>query len=567
MTSLVRTGMQLLSNSSTPNDSRNAVRSAVTLSLRRRCSKVSLLGVVVLFLSTGVQPLAAQIRLGGAQPSNVPGASDEQASPDSPRENLREFLNAAGRGDWESAAEFLVLSRAQRARGDVVARRLSAVIEQKINLDIAMVSPLAIGDTAGGNKGVARLGVIPGVGNRQIPVEMVEQPGRNPRWAFSATTVGAVDYWFERLGNAWLRDRLPPVFMRVGPSNVYLWQWLAILVAVPALLLITWVISAVARQIVSRITARTKTDWDNLLAEHLRAPFRLWVAALVATPMLASLQLNARVSSFFTATTRIMVMIALFWAILRAIRLVQHRMENVAWVAGHTQQARTLAPLVGNLLRVTLAIVAVLVILAQLGYPVGTLLAGLGIGGIAVALAAQKTVEHLFGSVSLAADKVFRVGDWVRAGATEGSVERIGLRSTSFRTHDRTVVRIPNGRLADERIETFGERDRILLRTDIDLTYSTSPRQLNQIRKEIMAQLGEHPKISSDSLRVNVVAFSDSAIRMNVMAWFITADFPEFLGIRHDQMLGFMEIVERNGSSFAFPSRTIYQAYDDAPVT
>ena len=351
--------------------------------------------------------------------------------------------------------------------------------------------------------------------------------------------------------------------MRVGPLNVYYWQWIAIVLAVPVLLLLTWLVSAVVRQIVARITARTKTDWDNLLADHLRAPFRLWVAALIANPLLEMLELNARLSSFFFATTRVMVLLAFFWAILRAIRLVQHRMENVAWAAGHTQQARTLAPLVGNLLRVTLAIAAVLVILAQFGYPVGTLLAGLGIGGIAVALAAQKTVEHLFGSVSLAADKVFRVGDWVRAGATEGSVERIGLRSTSFRTHDRTVVRIPNGRLADERIETFGERDRILLRTDIDLTYSTTPGQLNRIRKEIMAQLGSHPKISSDSLRVNVVAFTDSAIRMNVMAWFLTADFPEFLGIRHEQMLGFMEIVERNGSSFAFPSRTIYKAEDD----
>ncbi len=565
MTSRVRAEMKLLSNSSPNNDPGTIVRTPRTNVLHRLCCKAApvLLGIIML-LSVAALPLTAQLRLGNAQTSTATGASTQMVSPDSPRENLREFLSASGRGDWETASEFLVLSRAQRDRGQVIARRLHAVIEQRLNLEIATVPSLAVGDTTEGNRGVVRLGAIGGVGNREIPVEMVEQPGRNPRWAFSATTVGAVDYWFERLGNAWLRDRLPPVFMQVGPLNVYLWQWLAILVAIPVLLLITWVISAVVRQIVTRITARTKTDWDNLLAEHLRAPFRLWIAALVAEPLLATLALNARVSSFFTATTRVMVLIALFWAMLRAIRLVQDRMENVAWAAGHTQQARTLAPLVGNLLRVTLAIAAVLVILAQFGYPVGTLLAGLGIGGIAVALAAQKTVEHLFGSVSLAADQVFRVGDWVRAGATEGSVERIGLRSTSFRTHDRTVVRIPNGRLADERIETFGERDRILLRTDIDLTYSTTPRQLNQIRKEIMAQLGEHPKISSDSLRVNVVSFTDSAIRMNVMAWFLTADFPEFLGIRHDQMLGFMEIVERNGSSFAFPSRTIYQALDDA---
>ena len=262
-----------------------------------------------------------------------------------------------------------------------------------------------------------------------------------------------------------------------------------------------------------------------------------------------------------------MVLLALFWALLRAIRLVQERMESVAWAAGHTQQARTLAPLIGNFLRITLGIIAILVVLAQFGYPVGALLAGLGIGGIAVALAAQKTVEHLFGSVSLAADKVFRVGDWVRAGGTEGAVERIGLRSTSFRTNDRTVVRVPNGRLAEERIETFGERDRMLLRTDIDLTLTTTPEQVERTRDELLAVLRAHPAVWPDAVRVHVVAFTDSAIRLNVMAWFLTRDFDEFLGIRHALLLEFLRIVERNGSSLAYPSRTIYHVAGDGTAS
>jgi MscS family membrane protein len=180
-----------------------------------------------------------------------------------------------------------------------------------------------------------------------------------------------------------------------------------------------------------------------------------------------------------------------------------------------------------------------------------------------VALAAQKTVEHLFGSVSLAADKAFRVGDWVRAGATEGEVERIGLRSTSIRTVDRTVVRIPNGRLADERIETFGERDRILLRTDIDLTYDTTPEQLDRICDALEAALRAHPSVFADIVRVHVVGFTDSAIRINVVSWFLTTDLHEFLQIRHDMLLTFMRIISENGSSFAFPSRTVYHVQHD----
>jgi MscS family membrane protein len=140
----------------------------------------------------------------------------------------------------------------------------------------------------------------------------------------------------------------------------------------------------------------------------------------------------------------------------------------------------------------------------------------------------------------------------------EGAVERIGLRSTSFRTNDRTVVRVPNGRLADERIETFGERDRMFLRTDLDLTLDTPAEVIDRIRDEIEATLRGHEKIWPDAVRVHVVSFTDSAIRMNVLAWFQTTDWSEFLMIRHRMLLTFLRIIEQNNSSFAFPSRTIY---------
>jgi MscS family membrane protein len=119
-------------------------------------------------------------------------------------------------------------------------------------------------------------------------------------------------------------------------------------------------------------------------------------------------------------------------------------------------------------------------------------------------------------------------------------------------------VRVPNGRLADERVETFGERDRILLRTDIDVTYDTSPEQIEQIRDALEAALRAHPKIWPDTVRVYVVAFTDSAIRLNVVSWFQTTDWNEFVRIRHEMLLQFMRIVREKGASFAFPSRTVY---------
>lgn len=511
-------------------------------------------GILVLTLPLGAA--IAQLGLGARRAptdTTVPHTSSA-----SPRAAVEEFLRLSAMNDWTGAADFLAVPIVAREQAPVLARRLKAVLDQRIALDVRALSPLAVGDTTDGDVSGDRIGVILSASGREEPVRLVRIAGAPSRWVFSQATVANVNTWYAALGAPWLRDRLPRSLQSEGPLNVYWWQWLGFAVCIPLLLALSWLLGAVLRNVLGRLAVRTVTSWDDLLLEHLRGPFRLWAAALVAEPLLSLLELNARVAAFVGASTRGLLLIALFWGLLRIIRLGQERIEVAADVSGQGAQARTLVPLFGNILRVTLVIVALLVALAQFGYPVGTLLAGLGIGGIAVALAAQKTVEHLFGSVSLAADRAFRVGDWVRAGTTEGAVERIGLRSTSIRTIDRTVVRVPNGRLADERIETFGERDRILLRTDLDVPYDTSPDALSRIRDTIEAALRAHPRIWPETVRVHVVAFTDSAIRFNIQAWFQTTDWNEFLRIRHDLYLEFLRIVRAAGASFAFPSRTVY---------
>jgi len=522
--------------------------------------------VVVLAAGLPVPPQArAQLGLRSRAPSV--DSAPSIVSPASPRAALEAFLRLAEASDFEGAAEYLSIPAAERDRAATLARRLNTILEQRLAIDVRAVSGAVAGDTTDGDIGGDRIGVIASATGGEEPVRMVRLAapslGGPVRWVFSQATVAHIDDWFDNLGAPWLRERIPRTLMHDGPFNVYYWQWIGLGLAIPVVLLLAWGLGAVLRTLLGRIARRTVTDWDDVLLEHLRGPFRSWAASLAIGPLLSLLQLNARVDGFFTSLTRGLVLLSIFWGLLRIIRLAQDRVATAAWAADDGTQARTLVPLLGNFLRVTLAIVALLVALAQFGYPVGTLLAGLGIGGIAVALAAQKTVEHLFGSVSLAADKAFRVGDWVRASATEGEVERIGLRSTSIRTVDRTVVRIPNGRLADERIETFGERDRILLRTDIDLTYNTSPEQLGRICDALEAALRAHPMVFADIVRVHVVGFTDSAIRINVVSWFLTTDWHEFLRIRHDMLITFMRIISDHGSSFAFPSRTVYHVQQD----
>ena len=145
-----------------------------------------------------------------------------------------------------------------------------------------------------------------------------------------------------------------------------------------------------------------------------------------------------------------------------------------------------------------------------------------------------------------------------RAGGVEGTVEKVGLRSTRIRTLDRTLVTIPNGKLADMQIESFAERDRIRLAATLALQYGTTAAQLRQVVTGTEELLRAHPKIWPDTVVVRLAAFAESAVSVELMAWFQTADFNEFRDIRQEVLLGVMEIVERAGTSFAFPTRSVH---------
>ncbi len=510
-------------------------------------------------------PAGAQVR--PRLPVDARDSAASTVSVASPRAAVAEFMRQAESGNWSGAADYLVIPPGERERAPELARRLKAVIDQRLALDVTTLSPTVQGDTTDGDRVGDRIGVIRSPAGREEVLRVVRLGTTPTRWLFSEATVGNIDAWHESLRTPWVTRRVPPALQGQGPFHVFWWQWIGLLLAIPVLLLLAWAVGALIRTIVSRMVSRTMTDWDDLLLINLSGPFRLGAGAFMVGPVLGPLALNVRVATVVASTARGIGFLAVFWILIRVIRIVQLRLEHAVWEAGQGAEARTLVPLLGNFLRVAVGIVALLVALAQFGYPVGTLLAGLGIGGIAVALAAQKTVEHLFGSVSLAADKAFRVGDWVRAGGTEGTVERIGLRSTSIRTIDRTVVRVPNGRLADERIETFGERDRILLKTFLDVTYETTPAQLEAIRETIEATLRAHPQVWPDVIRVHVTDLTESAIRYEIVAWFRTTEWVEFLGIRHALFLRFLEIVRQHDSSLAFPSRTVYHVTaDGGPV-
>jgi MscS family membrane protein len=317
------------------------------------------------------------------------------------------------------------------------------------------------------------------------------------------------------------------------------------------------VFSMISRRLLTRAVMRTNTAWDDALLARLWAPLTFAWSLGGVFLLMPWLGLPDSAEQLLQRWLRAALFGAFFWALLRGIDVARQMTTELEW-ARERPAARSLLPLASSVGKLFVLAAALVALLSQFGYPVASLVAGLGIGGLAVALGAQKTLENLFGAFSIGADQPFGVGDVVRIDELVGTVEAIGLRSTRIRTLDRTLVSIPNGKLADMRLETFAVRDRLRLACVVGLTYGTSVAQIRAVLSGLESVLRQHPKIWPDSVTVRLKEFGESSLNLEVMAWFQTSDWAEFLAIREETLLQFLEVVEREGSSLAFPTRTVH---------
>ena len=386
-------------------------------------------------------------------------------------------------------------------------------------------------------------------------------------WEFSPRTVSHIDDWYNELPDRWIRDLLTGgrtnFLLGAGPLGLLWWQWLAL----PILGGLSWVAGRLLRGVsrpLIRITARTTNRWVDQLGASLGPPLTLAFSLMVFGLGCTAMQLSAPALEWVGALVRSGLVFALFWALWRTIAVFAALTLTRPW-ARTNPATLSLLTVGSNILRGAIVALGVLAMVAALGYPVGTVLAGLGIGGLALAFGAQKTVENVFGSMALAVDQPLRVGDFVKVEDFVGTVEDIGLRSTRFRTLDRTVVSIPNGKLADQRLESFQLRDRMRLATTVGLTYATTRQQMQAVLAGFERVLRSHPRIWADEVIVKFKAFGSSSLDIEVMAWFQVPTWEAFQECRQDVLLEFMRVVDEAGSSFAFPTRTIHLVQGETP--
>ncbi len=350
---------------------------------------------------------------------------------------------------------------------------------------------------------------------------------------------------------------VPEPLRRYGPADLMWWQWIALPVLVLLALAAGRLLGDATARVLRRLSERTPTQWDDRLLFRVSPALTLLWAVAVAGMLLPHLALTPVAHGYLRSLFVGIATFAVFWSLWRSVDVwIQFLMQR-PWAAD-SASARSLLSLGRSAVKAFVAATGVVATLAAFGYPVATVLAGLGIGGIAIAFGAQKTVENLFGSVAIAADRPFRIGDFVRVEEFTGTVERIGMRSTQIRTPERTLISLPNGKLADMQIEDFAHRDRIRFAATVNLAYDTPESRVRLIAEEIERMLREMPKVWLDVVAAKLSAFGPSSLEIEVLCWFETADFEEFRHLRQDALLGIMRIVEAAGTRLAFPTRTVH---------
>ena len=351
-------------------------------------------------------------------------------------------------------------------------------------------------------------------------------------------------------------EYLKTALLQPGPRDLLLWQWLSLFGLLLVAVVGGWLLGAVTRAVLGAIASRTRTPWGGALLRRVGGPISAAWSLVVFTVLLPLLGLPAGAHSLVLRGVRAAATVMVFWGLWRAVGVAAEALGVSRWALS-SASARSVILIGARLARTLVGIAGVITALSILGYPIAGLLAGLGIGGLAVAFAAQKTLENLFGSLALAVDQPIRVGDTVKVDDFTGVVEEIGLRSTRFRTPDRTIVSIPNGRVADMKLESFTARDRVRLACTLGLVHGTTSTQMRGVLAGIERSLRAHPRIWPDTVGVHLKELGASSLDIEVSAWFQVPD-SEFPAIRQEMLIRFMEEVEGAGTALAFPTRTVH---------
>jgi len=502
----------------------------------------------------------------------VPAPAQPEVPKDSlgrttPRGTVIGFLIAARKGEDGVATQYLNTP----LRGDsaaTLAHQLFTVLDRRLPPRLNEISDKPEGSLADPLlPGQELVGTISSDnGNVDISVERVDRGSAGSLWLFSSNTLESIPDLYEEINTVSVDTVLPKFLVKTRFAGIPVFEWLAVFVGMPLLYFLTVLLSRLLSRLIGLLGGRVFRKPDLANREFLPVPLRLVLLAFVIHWITAKTNLPLLARQFWSSAAAVITIAASVWLLILFAN----------WGEGYTRgllRSRNLTAAT-SMLRFTRWVVHLLVIFAgalvtlhYFGVNATAALAGLGVGGIAVALAAQKTLENVIGGVSLICDRAVRVGDVIKAGDTVGTVDEIGLRSTKIRTPDRTVVTVPNGHIANMTLESLSSRDKFWFHPILALRYGTTSPQMCAVLEGLRNLLRESRNLETASARVRFLRFGPSSFDVEIFAYVLARDWSQFLEVQENLLLRIIDCVESSGVQFAFPPQTMLvgASFSDAP--
>jgi MscS family membrane protein len=528
-------------------------------------------GLAALVFAIGLCPGALPAAAQAPQPEAAqaaPAALEDPLRRETPRGAFLGFVEASQRGNRAAAAEYLQWPRQKMpVSKEDAADQLRFVLNHGFEGNLDRLSRDAAGNLADGlpaHRERAGTAVLANGERVDIILTRTEQASGPPVWLIASDTVADIPRMYQHAGLPELERRLPKFLTSASFGRLQLWVPLALLILVPVLYAVSklflWIVVEIYRFLFKlrglSVPLRRSRGWRALsrpTAFLITLGLHRFISPQIGIPLLHR--------QYYSRTITILLLAGIVWWLWRMVDVVTERMRDHL-LPVHPRTAQSVYVLGRRLLKGTALVIALLAGLAAFGVDLTTTLAGLGIGGVALAFASQKTLENVFGGIFVLSDRSIVVGDVCQIGKYTGEVVDVGLRSMQLRTVNRTVVYVPNGTLATMEVENLSRRDKFLFNHVVGLRYETTLEQLQRVATDIKASLTTDARIENATLRVRLARFGTYSLDIEVFAYVQAPDYPSFLGVQEELLMRIMGIVRYAGTDLAFPSQTMYVRTD-----
>jgi len=539
-------------------------------------------GASFMFVRRSMLLLVSLLSFAAAALPQLPGLAVSQSSPaaaassavppdplgrETPRGTLLGFIKAAQEEKYAVAIEYFQLPPSRRRHSEQddeeLAAQLLTIFNQKFSGALELTSRDPMGRLDDGlPPDQERINGALGLTDK-YPIQLVRQEDMQGRklWYFSRAALDHVPEMYDSLSFPEIEKKIPPALVSHRLLFMPLWQWIAIVVFVPVALVGGRLITMAIAFLVNR--SRKARSKPPLAPQGFFQvdPITLTIAIVSHYIFVGYIGTSLLYRLYYRHIVWIFLAFDFYWMLTRITEAISSRI-SVSLTRRGMLAERSIVSLIRRFTEVSIFLMVSLLVLRNLGVDVSTALAGVGIGGLALGLGAQKTFENMFGGVSILFDKVVQIGDVCRINNQTGVVEDIGLRSTRLRTGERTLLSIPNGIMASAVVENLRFRDKFLCQQILRLRYDLSSDHVRYVLGQIHTLLISDPKVEDSSARVTLLRFAEYAIEVELFCYILEPEFLAYLATQEQVLLKIMDTIEKAGAVVALPTQATLVTQD-----